>query len=190
MRSKALIAVLAALVLAGILHLAHHFVPETLLIASRWLFLGVLAWWAGRRRTLTAWIIFALIFGAELGHDVPVLIASPASQKAFLDGAKVLTQIFLKLIRVIIAPLLFATLVSGIAGHADLKKVGRMGWKALVYFEIVTTIALFIGLAAINISKAGVGVQLPPAAGETLPAVKHTASEIILHIFPENLTKS
>src|SRR3954469_21601483 len=164
MRSKTLIPVVAVLVFAVVLHAAHHFVPDSLLIASRWLFLTALAWWAARRRTLTAWIIFPLIFGAELGHDVPVLITSPASQKAFLDGAKVLTQIFLKLIRVIIAPLLFATLVSGIAGHADLKKVGRMGWKALVYFELVTTLALFIGLAAINLSKAGVGMQMPPAA--------------------------
>jgi proton glutamate symport protein len=65
-----------------------------------------------------------------------------------------------------------------------------MGVKALLYFEIVTTLALFIGLAAINISKAGVGVQLPPVVGETLPATKHTASEIILHIFPENIAKS
>jgi Na+/H+-dicarboxylate symporter len=80
--------------------------------------------------------------------------------------------------------------VSGIAGHADLKKVGRMGVKAIIYFELVTTVALFIGLAAINISKAGVGVHLPPTAAQTLPAEKHTASEIILHIFPENIAKS
>jgi proton glutamate symport protein len=79
--------------------------------------------------------------------------------------------------------------VSGSAGHADLKKVGRMGIKAIVYFEIVTTVALFIGLGAINLSKAGVGVQLP-AAQETLPIAKQSASEIILHIFPENIAKS
>jgi proton glutamate symport protein len=190
MRSKTLIPVVAVLVLAVVLHAAHHFVPDSLLIASRWLFLTALAWWAARRRTLTGWIIFALIFGAELGHDVPVLIPSPASQKAFLDGAKVVTQIFLKLIRVIIAPLLFATLVSGIAGHADLKKVGRMGWKALVYFEAVTTLALAIGLAAIHISKAGVGIHLTAAADASLQAAKPTAGDVILHIFPENIAKS
>jgi Na+/H+-dicarboxylate symporter len=99
-------------------------------------------------------------------------------------------MIFLRLIRCIIAPLLFGTLVSGIAGHSNLKKVGRMGLKAIIFFEAVTTPALFIGLAAINISRAGVGVHLPPAAGETLQVQRMTASETILHIFPENLAKS
>ena len=95
------------------------------------------------------------------------------------------------MIKTVIAPLLFATLVVGIAGHSDLKQVGRMGVKALVYFEVVTTVALFIGLAAINISKAGAGIKLPPAAQtEQLTAVKQTPGEIILHIFPENLAKS
>jgi proton glutamate symport protein len=159
-------------------------------VIGRWSAIAGLAFWAAQRRTLTAWIIFALIFGAELGHDIPLLITSPASQKAFLDGAKVLTQIFLKLIRVIIAPLLFATLVSGIAGHADLKKVGRMGWKALVYFELVTTLALAIGLAAIHISKAGVGIHLTAAPDASLQAAKPTAGDVILHIFPENIAKS
>ena len=78
---------------------------------------------------------------------------------------QVLSSIFLRLIKTIVAPLIFSTLVVGIAGHSNLKQVGRMGIKALLYFEIVTTIALFIGLAAINISRRGVGVhaaaQLP-----------------------------
>jgi len=79
----------------------------------------------------------------------------------------------------------------GIAGHADLKKVGRMGIKALVYFEAVTTLALFIGLAAINLSRAGVGVQLPPAPqGEAIALQRQSAGEIIQHIFPENIAKS
>jgi proton glutamate symport protein len=99
-------------------------------------------------------------------------------------------MIFLRLIRAIIAPLLFGTLVSGIAAHSDLKKVGRMGVKAIVYFEVVTTFALFIGLAAINLSKAGAGVRLPPPSGETLQVQCLSATETILHIFPENLAKS
>jgi proton glutamate symport protein len=96
----------------------------------------------------------------------------------------------LRLIKVIIAPLLFGTLVVGIAGHADLKKVGRMGVKALIYFEIVSTIALLIGFAAINISRAGVGVQLPAAAGQNLNVAPRSASELIVNIFPENIAKS
>src|SRR6185369_11587183 len=119
--------------------------------------------------------------GAEIGHDFP----------HFAVGLRLLSQIFLQMIKVIIAPLLFATLVSGIAGHADLKKVGRMGIKAIVYFEVVTTLALVIGLGAINLSKAGVGMQLPAAAtAEKITAAKPTAAEIILHVFPENIAKS
>jgi Na+/H+-dicarboxylate symporter len=193
MRSKALIAVLALLAVAAVLNATNAFgvlLPSWLLVISRWLFIAALAWWAASRRTLTAWIVFALIFGGELGHDVPIIITSPARQVAFLDAMRVITQVFLKLIKVIIAPLLFATLVSGIAGHADLKKVGRMGVKAIVYFEIVTTLALAIGLAAINISKAGVGIHLNAAADASLQAAKPTAGDIILHIFPENIAKS
>ncbi len=95
------------------------------------------------------------------------------------------------MIKTIIAPLLFATLVVGIGGHSNLKQVGRMGWKSIIYFEIVSTIALFIGLAAINISQAGVGVNFVQNAGETLQDVKgQSFSEVILHIFPENLAKA
>jgi len=79
----------------------------------------------------------------------------------------------------------------GIAGHADLKKVGRLGIKSLVYFEIVSTIALLIGWAAITLSRAGEGVRLPPsAAAESLNATPHTAAQLITDIFPENLAKS
>ena len=178
---------LAALVMLGVVGLIEsaaylHWVslsPLTLLVV-RWIALATLTLHACVRRSLTTWIIVSMFLGAEIGHDWPNVASN----------LRVLSQIFLNLIKTIIAPLLFATLVSGIAGHADLKKVGRMGVKAIIYFELVTTVALFIGLAAINISKAGVGVQLPPVTGETLPAVKHTAPEIILHIFPENLAKS
>lgn len=99
--------------------------------------------------------------------------------------------IFLRLIRAIVAPLIFAALVVGIAGHPDLKQVGRMGVKAIVYFEAVTTLALFIGLGAINWSRAGEGVKLPPS-----PEVQQThieqmsAPDVVLHAFPENIAKS
>jgi Na+/H+-dicarboxylate symporter len=104
----------------------------------------------------------------------------------------IVSKIFLRMIKTIIAPLLFATLVYGIAGHANLKQVGRLGWKSLVYFEVVSTIALFIGLAAINISRAGVGVNFQPAsAGNSLQKVEAmTAEDTILHIFPENIAKA
>src|SRR5215467_3472469 len=125
----------------------------TVLEGMRWLVLVAAVVYVCIRPSLTKWIFVAMLAGAEIGYDFPAMAVS----------LRLLAQIFLRLIKVIIAPLLFATLVSGIAGHADLKKVGRMGWKSLVYFEVITTIALFIGLAAINLSRAGVGVKLPPA---------------------------
>ena len=131
--------------------------------------------------SLTAWIFIAMVVGALMGHYFPNASAN----------LRVVFQVFLRLIRTIIAPLLFATLVSGIAGHADLKKVGRMGIKALIYFELVTTIALFIGLGAINLTRAGEGVKLPTAApnAQALPA-KQSAEDLILHAFPENIAKA
>ncbi len=123
-----------------------------------------------------------MFVGAEIGHDWPGV--GPAARTA--------SQVFLSLVKTIIAPLLFSTLVVGIASHSNLKQVGRMGVKALLYFEVVTTIALFIGLAAINISKAGVGFHVQgTTTGQPVTApARQTASEIILHVFPENIAKS
>ena len=156
--------------------------PPLVPLAARWLALAALAAALVPRRSLTLWIVLSMLVGIELGHDAPSVAMS----------LKVLSDIFLRLVKTIIAPLVFATLVVGIAGHADLKQVGRMGIKALVYFEVVTTFALFIGLAAINLTKAGVGVARDATGpAETLaPAAKQTAADIILHIFPENIAKS
>ena len=154
--------------------------PAGLLFAARWLAIASLAVCALYRRSLAFWILVAMIAGAAIGYDWPGTAVN----------LQPVAAIFLRLIKTIIAPLLFATLVGGIAAHADLKKVGRMGIKAIVYFEVVTTLALVIGLTAINLSKAGVGVHLPPATAQSLPAQKLTAAETILHIFPENIAKS
>ena len=152
----------------------------TIFAALRWIAVAGLVGFAFFRRTLTSWIFAGMIAGAAIGYDFPALALN----------LRLLAQIFLRLIKVIIAPLLFATLVSGIAAHSDLKKVGRMGVKALISFEIITTLALFIGLAAINISKAGVGAQIPVASRESVNVEKLSASDTILHIFPENIAKS
>src|SRR5689334_4506417 len=100
--------------------------------------------------SLTWKIMIGLMLGILLGYLAPGL----ATQ------VRPLSLLFLNLIKAIIAPLIFSTLVVGIAGTGDIKQVGRIGIKALVYFEIVTTFALFIGLAAVNITKPGVGVSL------------------------------
>ena len=171
----------AALLWVGQRYDLLHFSPA-LLRAARWLAITGLVGYALVRRSLTTAILVSMVVGAEIGHDWP----------AFAVNLRVLSLIFLRLIKTIIAPLLFGTLVVGIAGHADLKKIGRMGIKALVYFEVVTTVALFIGLAAINLSKAGVGVKLPPTAQaeQVTAAPRQTVTDILLHVFPENIARS
>jgi proton glutamate symport protein len=148
---------------------------------GRWIALAGLVTYGVKRRSLTAWILVSMAVGAEIGHDWP----------AVGQSLRLLSQIFLKLIKTIIAPLLFGTLVVGIAGHTNLRQVGRLGIKSLLYFEIVTTLALFIGLAAINITRAGEGVNRPEALESSdVTAVKQTTSDVILHVFPENIAKS
>lgn len=104
---------------------------------------------------------------------------------------RVAGSIFLRLIRAIVAPLIFATLVVGIAGHPNLKQVGRMGLKAIIYFEVVTTLALLIGLGAINLTQAGAGVKVPPSTEVAQTRLEQmSGSDILLHAFPENIAKS
>lgn len=177
-------AVITVSIAALLLFLDHYniiAVPAIALLFSRWLAIAGLVLYGIKKKSLTAWILIAMVIGAEIGHDYPDVAMK----------LQVLSKIFLKMIKTIVAPLLFATLVYGIAGHADLKQVGRMGWKSILYFELVTTVALFIGVAAINITKAGVGIKVPPAHHEELPEVPpQSANDIILHIFPENIAKS
>jgi proton glutamate symport protein len=134
--------------------------------------------------SLTTWIMVGLVVGGVIGWLRP----------DWGDKVYFLRDIFLNLIKSVIAPLVFSTLVVGIAGGGDLKKVGRMGAKALLYFEVVTTAALFIGLAVVNLTRPGVGVTL--AASSTSPtamvakiAENHpkTLIETIVHIFPASV---
>ena len=157
--------------------------PLTLGLAARWLALAAAGAGVARRGSLTLWIVFNMLVGIALGHDSPQLAMS----------LKVLSDVFLRLVKTIIAPLVFGTLVVGIAGHANLKQVGRMGLKALIYFEIVTTFALFIGLAAINLTRAGAGISQAGIGAEPdklASAAPQTAADITVHIFPENFAKS
>src|SRR6266478_2962366 len=104
-----------------------------------------------RRISLSQWIIIAMVAGILFGWQFP-----HAAQKT-----QFLSTLFLHLIKCIIVPLIFSTLVTGIAGHTDdMKAVGRLALKAVIYFEIVTTLALVIGLAAVNLVRPGEGVQL------------------------------
>ena len=187
-QTRLLLAALAALGVAAIATAAHTYnllaLPAEALAAVRWLAIAVLVAYAVVRRSLTTWILVAMVVGRGDRPRLP-------RRRGPLARAR--RQIFLRLIKTIIAPLLFATLVVGIAGHANLKQVGRMGVKALVYFEIVTTLALFIGLG-------GDQHQPRPASGSRLPPPMHQRERrrparrpgrtSILHVFPENIAKS
>ena len=151
------------------------------LTVLRWTGLAVIAAAGWRRGSLTYWIFFAMLLGGEIGLDRPQLG----------EHLRILSDIFLRLITVIVAPLILGSLITGIAGHGDLRSVGRMGVKSLVYFEIVTTIALVIGLAAINFSHAGVGVAMTGPAALSVPnATPLRWDDFLLHVFPENIAKS
>jgi Na+/H+-dicarboxylate symporter len=183
MTRRLLVFVAALLTLSAVLSAVSYWVspiPTNILVTARWLAILVSCVYGLARRSLTAWIFIAMFSGAAIGHDWPHVALN----------LRVISMIFLRLIKAIVAPLLFATLVSGIAAHSDLKKVGRMGVKAIVYFEVVTTLALVIGLVAINVSRAGAGAKVPAASGEELAGQKASATDTILHIFPENLAKS
>jgi len=135
--------------------------------------------------SLTTKIFIGLILGVLLGYFKP----------DWGIAVRPLSLLFLNLIKSIIAPLIFSTLVIGIAGTGDIRQVGRIGLKALVYFEIVTTFALVIGLAAVNLTKPGVGVVLPPpkavAAGAAIPlAPPQTFGELIAHLAPASIIKA
>src|SRR5688572_3174374 len=170
----------------------------------RLIMLVVLLWLTIKRKKLSVWIFFSMILGVEVGID----FSNIGSIEYYINGKyrfidfqwnaiqfERMGKIFLRLIKTLVAPLIFATLVVGIAGHSNLKQVGRMGLKSIIYFELVTTVALFIGLAAINISKAGVGVkaeasQTDMKKSEELMKQTKEHKDHLVDIFPENIAKS
>ena len=145
--------------------------------------LAVLLVVTAKRRSLTAWTFFAILAGAELGADAPGVGVH----------LHVLAEIFLRLIKVIVAPLILGTLTTGIAGHGQLKSLGRVALKTLIYFEVVTTLALVLGAVAINLTRAGEGVVVPAAieAQQGQAAGAHVGLEqFLLNVFPENLVSA
>jgi proton glutamate symport protein len=131
-----------------------------------------------KRLSLTAWIFIGMALGILLGVVTP----------GFAKQLAPVSAVFLRLIRTIIAPLIFATLVAGIAGAGDIKNMGRIGGKAILYFEIVTTVALFLGLAMVNLFRPGEGIAITRTAAEAaVPANPTTLASLLEHIFPSSI---
>ncbi|MCV2363797.1 dicarboxylate/amino acid:cation symporter [Paucibacter sp. DJ1R-11] len=135
-------------------------------------------------KSLYAQVITAIVIGVLLGHFYP---ESGAAMKPLGDG-------FIKLIKMIIAPIIFCTVVVGIAGMEDMKKVGKTGGLALLYFEIVSSLALVIGLVVVNLLQPGVGMNVDPAhldtkgiAAYTGPGKMQTTTEFLLAIIPSTV---
>jgi proton glutamate symport protein len=172
----------------GLLFLIESMVPSmdpTGFKLVRYALMAFLCLISFKRRKLSLWIFSSMIIGVEVGMDFP----------AFALEMERFGKIFLRLIKSLVAPLIFGTLVVGIAGHSNLKQVGRIGLKSILYFEIVTTIALFIGLLAINVTQAGVGVKVEARAQDKeksieLLAQKAEHKDHFVEIFPENIAKS
>ncbi|MDR0802803.1 cation:dicarboxylate symporter family transporter [Fluviicola sp.] len=147
---------------------------------------GMLIAFSMRSKKLSLWIFSSMIIGVEVGLDFPEL---SLELKRFGD-------IFIRLIKTLVAPLLFSTLVVGIAGHSNLKQVGRIGLKSIIYFEVVTSFALLLGLAAINLTQAGKGIQQV----EVSEKMKEKSMDLLtqlekpkdhfVDIFPENFAKA
>jgi proton glutamate symport protein len=134
--------------------------------------------------TLTQQIFIGLAIGIVLGWIVST------THPEWAAYFRPFSQLFLRMIKMIIAPLIFTTLVAGIAGAGHFKVVGRMGVRAIIYFEIVTTIALLIGLTAVNVMKPGVGVNLPTGQKNEITAQAQTWDQILLHTVPESVIRA
>jgi proton glutamate symport protein len=170
-------------IISAILFSIQFFVEANAAIAMRWfsVFLGFL--FVLKQKKLTAWIFWSMFVGFCVGYDLSELGKE----------LQIISKIFLRLIKCVVAPLIFATLVTGIANHGNIKKLGSIGWKSLLYFEIVSTLAIAIGLVAINLSNAGVGLEYKTQlANEKIiaNAAPKTWEDYIITIFPENIARS
>ena len=131
-----------------------------------------------RRLSLTSWIFIGMVAGIVVGLAAP----------GFASKLAPVSNVFLRLIKSIVAPLLFGTLVAGIAGSGELKQMGRLFLKAIIYFEVVTTIALFLGLGVVNAVRPGEGVPIRQSAAEAaLPKNPTTLESVLEHVFPASI---
>src|SRR5690606_20653243 len=202
MRSILKIFPILSLTVAVILHGINFINPlpaEYLVYGHLFLILGLVVF-AIRRKDLTTWILISIVMGVIIGRDFPGVAMS----------LQPLSQGFIRLVKTIVGPIIFATLVYGIAGPSDLKQVGRMAWQSLRYSYTATTLARFNGLAAINITQAGVGIDMSELPQHELPKTSSTkdsdlqaleqipesahwifkTTAFFRDVFPENIIKS
>jgi len=141
--------------------------------------------------TLVGWVAHAWIMaGIDATTPMEQVDQANTSLDHFLSWVALVRDIFLHLIQMMIAPLVFASIVQGIAGHEDMKKVGRIGVKSLIYFEVLTSLALFVGLLMVNLLKPGVGAVLKgdtSSLSAMASSKPQTVIETLLHIFPKSI---
>lgn len=199
-KSKISVITFFSVLIALLITLLYEFdiVPfnDQFMMIVRWAVAVLLVTNALEKKNLTTWILTSMILGIFIGVDFP----------NFAAALQPLSSGFIKLVKTIVGPILFATLVYGIAGHSDLKQVGRMAWKSMLYFFCATTCAIFIGLAAINITQAGVGIDIASMPQEELPTINKSSTVLeslpehvhgvykftsfFKDLFPENIVKS
>ncbi len=147
----------------------------------------------GWRFGLSQQIVVGLIVGIIGGYIVNVSYSDAAARDAVLAWPNLIKDIFLHLIRMMVAPLVFASLVQGIAGHEDIKKVGRIAVKSLVYFEVLSGLALGVGLLLVNLIKPGAGMTITGDVSKLSTieqAHPHNVVETILHVFPTSVIQA
>jgi len=143
-----------------------------------------------RRLSLTHWIFISMVIGVVVGVAFPDAVPGQPAPVFQAASLKVLSTIFLRMIKLLIVPLIFSTLVVGIAGHGDdMKRVGKLALRSIIYFEIVTTLALVIGLTAVNVIRPGDGVNITGASaavGNDLAQKHVTLTGVLEHVVPQS----
>jgi proton glutamate symport protein len=146
----------------------------------------------GLSQQIVVGLIVGIIGGYIVNISYPSDAAGKAAREAFLAWPGLIKDIFLHLIKMMVAPLVFSSLVVGIAGHEDMKKVGRIGLKSLIYFEVLSSLALVVGLFLVNVIKPGAGMTLTGDVNQLagISAKPHNFIETLLHIFPTSIIQS
>src|SRR5437868_7202928 len=138
--------------------------------------------------SMSQWILASMLIGVIIGWMFPE--SDRATKGWAATDLNIFASVFLRMIKLLIVPLLLSTLIVGIAGHGDdMKKVGRLAFRSILYFEVITTLALVVGLLAVNIVKPGRGIDVMSGsaeAGTTLAANKVTVAGMIEHLIPQS----